>query len=786
MSAATTRDTDDLYAQSLDMFDAFSGTPREQLKRISKALKTYYDIDIRDPIRSGRRMLNEVVGDLIQPQFLDCCSDGCVAYTGRLLNASACPTCSKSRYNHSGQSRYKFQYIPLIPRLRLQYSCPARSTQLSSYRATFDPSQPDDGTRADIFDGCWFRECWENGYFQDHRDLAMRLTIDAISTVKNPKKRQTVTPVVIYLLNLHPSIRDEASNTLTTHIIPGGFDKDYTDTWLSPLVTELDQLRQGVNGYDGALGQDFNLYAHVILVTGDGPAIADVMGMKHPGKAKQSCRMCTFSGTLGRGGQYFYPHAEDVVATVNRDLRDHIELLEQHRATNTRQRDIDKLKRDLGINCRSSLVDIPTLHFPRSFPIDTMHSMNHNIPKSMFHLWKGSKYQQKGQDVEKYPWVIPKADWVLIDYSIAASRATVPTCIGTAPRGTGSFANWTTHEWRSFFLTYGAPAMNYFLPKEYATNFLRYRQLLYYTSQQHFTSAGTTELHTRVQAFLHEYEDLYYGGDPDLLPSCTIQLHYLLHLSQNIRDFGPPSCYAQWSLERFLRTMKLFSVSKLYKHRSVEINALVREQRIHAKWSNTAPVDRDNAIPADTSNPSSYELRGQESSAMASRWQRELRRTDDPLAHWYTGTAPEDFIMYRNLILPTGSKVGIFSERMQSLVSRSNAFIMFYANMQAPPRCTTSRDRRALLSFGTVVALFMDPADLTQWAGVIRYRKVQRASNSLPRPRMLDQQTNDIIWISVNCIVDLVGVAQVYDHNTDRGGLSKLLFLVDKQGYSEA
>jgi hypothetical protein len=58
----------------------------------------------------------------------------------------------------------------------------------------------------------------------------MRLTIDAISTIKNPKKRQSITPVVIYLLNLHLTLRDNASNTLTTYIILGGFNRDYVDT----------------------------------------------------------------------------------------------------------------------------------------------------------------------------------------------------------------------------------------------------------------------------------------------------------------------------------------------------------------------------------------------------------------------------------------------------------------------------------------------------------------------------------------------------------------------------
>jgi hypothetical protein len=143
-----------VYTQSLEMLDAFRGTLRGQLQRIRNALTTYYDVDISDPIRTRQRILNKVVGDLIQPQFLDCCANGCVAYTGRLLTASACPVCSKRQYNKDGQSRYAFQYLPLMPRLRLQYSHPAQSSELSSYRATFDPSRPDDGTRSNIFDGC--------------------------------------------------------------------------------------------------------------------------------------------------------------------------------------------------------------------------------------------------------------------------------------------------------------------------------------------------------------------------------------------------------------------------------------------------------------------------------------------------------------------------------------------------------------------------------------------------------------------------------------------------------
>jgi hypothetical protein len=63
---------------------------------------------------------------------------------------------------------------------------------------------------------------------------------------------------------------------------------------------------------------------------------------------------------------------------------------------------------------------------------------------------------------------------------------------------------------------------------------------------------------------------------------------------------------------------------------------------------------------------------------------------------------------------------------------------------------------------------------------------VQLPSTTVPRPRMFDEEANDMIWILVNQVLDLVGVAQVYYYDNETRGISKLLFLVDKHGFSEA
>jgi hypothetical protein len=61
--------------------------------------------------------------------------------------------------------------------------------------------------------------------------------------------------------------------------------------------------------------------------------------------------------------------------------------------------------------------------------------------------------------------------------------------------------------------------------------------------------------------------------------------------------------------------------------------------------------------------------------------------------------------MYYNLVLPIGSRVGIFSSRLQKLAIRSNVFVIFYIVSLLGFREAES------LSFGTIVTLFIDLAN---------------------------------------------------------------------------
>lgn len=68
------------------------------------------------------------------------------------------------------------------------------------------------------------------------------------------------------------------------------------DTFLRPLLDELKLLFNGIDDVlDGSTGQRFKLRAHIVIVTGDLPAVSKLTGTMGV-SAKSYCRFCQVRG----------------------------------------------------------------------------------------------------------------------------------------------------------------------------------------------------------------------------------------------------------------------------------------------------------------------------------------------------------------------------------------------------------------------------------------------------------------------------------------------------------
>ncbi|RPA73208.1 hypothetical protein BJ508DRAFT_53802 [Ascobolus immersus RN42] len=84
--------------------------------------------------RKAKRKLSERTG--IAHKRYDVCPSGCFCYAAK-PKADHCPVCKTPRPNPTDNLRPTFDYIPLIPRLRLQYSDPTRARSFKGYRESF-------------------------------------------------------------------------------------------------------------------------------------------------------------------------------------------------------------------------------------------------------------------------------------------------------------------------------------------------------------------------------------------------------------------------------------------------------------------------------------------------------------------------------------------------------------------------------------------------------------------------------------------------------------------------
>ncbi|GBB99234.1 hypothetical protein RclHR1_03460003 [Rhizophagus clarus] len=158
------------------------------------------------------------------------------------------------------------------------------------------------------------------------------------------------------------------------------------------LQYELKILQEGVSIYDAVLKESFILQCHVVMWTGDMPAISKLMCMTGH-NAYLGYRFCYLKGVYSEKSRHVYfpcsmPRTSNITdfdpkelskRTKNNFLNDISKIINE---TNRITR-LSYIK-ETGINGRSILFGLKSIKFPRSFPVDIMHLFFKNIFINMF------------------------------------------------------------------------------------------------------------------------------------------------------------------------------------------------------------------------------------------------------------------------------------------------------------------------------------------------------------------------------------------------------------------
>jgi hypothetical protein len=213
-------------------------------------------------------------------------------------------------------------------------------------------------------------------------------------------------------------------------LTPGPKAPKDLDSFIAPFLDELKLLQNGVLAYDAHTDSQFLLKAHLVLVTGDTPAISKLFQFSGH-NAKHPCRACHLEGTPfvysytkkknnetvnGKTTVYYYPRRPDI------PLRTYESYLQDGRASLANP----DASIETGIKGISPFNELSAISIPNCIPFDIMHLVYLGFVRDICMLFNGSyrggSIHIDGIEMSAQAWKDLGADMAMIEAPVAWGR----------------------------------------------------------------------------------------------------------------------------------------------------------------------------------------------------------------------------------------------------------------------------------------------------------------------------------------------------------------------------
>ncbi|KAL1686983.1 hypothetical protein GGG16DRAFT_63249 [Schizophyllum commune] len=203
-----------------------------------------------------------------------------------------------------------------------------------------------------------------------------------------------------------------------------------------------------------------------------------------------------------------------------------------------------------------------------------MHLLENIIP-ALVSLWTGTYKDIHGGHTD---YVFSGSAFEALGEVCAASSRTIPTVFGARiPNIATQRYQFIAETW-ILFATLLGPALlhRHFSKKEYYDHFIQLAFLVNLCLQLELSDEDIHAIEHGFATWVKEYERrLYYQNCSGRLPVCTLPVHALLHVADDIRNAGPVWCYWAFPMERFCGV--LGRAVKNRKHPYISLSHRVRD-----------------------------------------------------------------------------------------------------------------------------------------------------------------------------------------------------------------
>ena len=448
-----------------------------------------------------------------------------------------CNTTLGSYRLQNGSRKYKpdipYHYRPLLTQLAAMYRRPCFEQQVEHWR---DISKID-GHWSDIYDGnMWQRHSTDNNILSEPGSLAFLLNVDWF----NPFTRGNFSCGAVYLtiLNLPRHLRYKKENMILLCLLPGGKEKPQDlSKLLAPFVAEMQLLWTGCIFTTASSPRGVSIRGMLLIVSCDLPAARKLAGFKSD---KYCCSRCHKefkqydSGRLDTAGHKIWLYDKS-----GSDWQNWVHRTEQEvREASDNYGDCPTPRAQnafVSKHCArfSILNDLPYWNAVDQVVFDPMHCLWMGVAKHVITKWKDHK---------------------MITPAQMRTMETKLRCLPTTRRYgrmrskiDGNMAQFTAEEMKMFTIVYSLWLLKSILPTDHYEMWKHFVKAVSILSRPVLNEEDLKKAQCDLVEFTKCYDKLDIFGPLTWVPN----MHFVFHIHEDIRNFGPTYAYHLFALERF-------------------------------------------------------------------------------------------------------------------------------------------------------------------------------------------------------------------------------------------
>jgi len=518
----------------------------------------------------------------VERRQVDCCVNGCVAFTHTRSEETVCDACGAARYAANGQPVRQMTYWPLTGWLVNMLSDPTLGPDImagmnsarQAAAACADGKQKE-GLH-DWYHGLVFLAAVRAGLFTKDTDIALSISTDGFEAWRQGGFQGW--PIIVTVLNLPPGARTRNVCQIVVAITPGPRQPVDLESFLHPLAEELNELARGIPGIRVAgTSEPIVLRAHPVQFTTDMPAGDKLLNTTGSGGYSPN-RGREFHGVHHAASNHHYfppvdptcPHGTVLFAvrncTVPRRTAESFArdaaAVEEARVTGRSQAHQNRLSKLPGIKghslffARSEAMRLAYPHLTRTWslgparaPYDVMHLLLQNVAPLLWKLFAG-KVPVEGTANEDY--VLPAATVALIGREMVGARRTVPRAQARSLRNIDTqFRSFKAVDWMYWLVSTAEVLLAGRIPdSHYAMLRTLCKACRILFRPRGLSPPEIDDVESRLQRFVRRYYRNVYRGTYARLPLCRSVIAAVLDIVPNMRACGPAWVSWQFPAER--------------------------------------------------------------------------------------------------------------------------------------------------------------------------------------------------------------------------------------------